>query len=74
MELLAKKLAPKTVRDVIGQKHLLGDGKKVIYDVYGKKLAYYDGRYTYNIYGVRVGEGNFLVLFIKVPAFPTTTF
>ena len=40
-------------------------GKKVIYDVYGRKLAYYDGKYTYNIYGVRVGEGNFLVLFIK---------
>ena len=36
-------------------------GKKVIYDVYGKKLAYYDGKYTYNIYGVRVGEGNLLV-------------
>ena len=27
MELLAKKLAPKSVNEVIGQKHLLGEGK-----------------------------------------------
>ena len=37
----------------------------VIYDVYGKRLGYYDGKYTYTIYGKIIGQGNFLVLFIK---------
>ena len=41
------------------------NNKLVIYTVTGKKLAYYDGKYTYDIYGRRVGMGNFLVLFIK---------
>ena len=40
-------------------------GKQVIYDVYGKKLGYYDGRCTYDVYGRIIGYGNLLVLFIK---------
>lgn len=42
------------------------DGNKlVIYSHLGIRLGYYDGRYTYNIYGQIIGEGNFLVLFLK---------
>ena len=40
--------------------------KKVIYDPYGRKLGYFDGRYTYNIYWQRVGEVNILVAFLKI--------
>lgn len=39
--------------------------KQVIFDIYGKRLGYYDGTYTYDIYGRKIGYGNFLVLFIK---------
>ena len=38
MELLAKKMAPKSVNDVIGQKHLLGDGKILRNLIDNKKL------------------------------------
>lgn len=34
--------------------------RKEIYDRYGSKLGYYDGRNTYDRYGSKVGEGNLL--------------
>ena len=39
--------------------------KKVIYNKLWKRLAYYDGRCTYDNLGRMIGYGNFLVLFIK---------
>ena len=39
--------------------------KKVIYNKLWKRLAYYDGRCTYDHLGRMIGYGNFLVLFIK---------
>lgn len=34
--------------------------KEVIYDTYGRKLGWYDGKYTYDKMGRKIGEGNFL--------------
>ena len=39
--------------------------KQTIYDKYGSRLGYYDGRYTYDKYGSRIGEGNMLVTLLK---------
>ena len=39
--------------------------KKVIYDVYGRRLGSYDGKCTYDVYGRIIGYGNLLVLFIQ---------
>ena len=57
-----------TLKDMTGRhiaiiKH--EGNKQSIYDMTGRKLAYYDGIYTYNMTGRRIGYGNFLVLFIK---------
>ena len=34
--------------------------RKEIFDQYGRKLGYYDGRYTFDRYGRKVGEGDLL--------------
>ncbi len=34
--------------------------RQTIYDKYGVRLGYYDGRYTYDRYGRKIGEGNLL--------------
>ena len=34
--------------------------RQTIYDKYGIRLGYYDGRYTYDKYGRKIGEGNLL--------------
>lgn len=39
--------------------------KQTIYDKYGSRLGYYDGRYTYDKYGSRIGEGNMLATLLK---------
>ncbi len=39
--------------------------RQAIYDKYGIRLGYYDGRYTYDKYGRRVGEGNLLATLLK---------
>ena len=45
--------------------YVLDNGSnKTVHDKYGNKLASYDGRYTYDRYGNRVGEGNWLSSFV----------
>lgn len=39
--------------------------KQTIYDKYGSRLGYYDGRYTYDKYGSRIGEGNMLATLLR---------
>lgn len=39
--------------------------KKEIYDAYGHKQGYFDGKYTYDQYGHKVGEGNLLTSLIR---------
>ena len=34
--------------------------RQTIYDKYGIRLGYYDGRYTFDKYGRKIGEGNLL--------------
>ncbi len=34
--------------------------RQAIYDAYGRRLGYYDGRYTFDAYGRRIGSGNLL--------------
>ena len=34
--------------------------RKVIYDSNGRRLGYFDGRYTYDANGRRIGEGDLL--------------
>ena len=51
-----------TLKDIIGRpiaiiKH--EGSKQSIYDMTGRKLAYYDGTYTYNKTGRRIGYGIF---------------
>lgn len=40
--------------------------RKNIYDPRGNRLGYYDGRYTFDIYSNVIGEGNLLVLLLKI--------
>lgn len=56
------------LRDNIG--HKLGEIKdegdrQVIYDSIGRRLGYFDGRYTYDSIGRRVGEGNLLTMLLR---------
>ena len=39
--------------------------RQTIYDKYGSRLGYYDGRYTYDKYGSKIGEGNMLTTLLK---------
>lgn len=39
--------------------------RKEIYDPYGHKLGYFDGKYTYDTYGHKVGEGNLLTYLLR---------
>ena len=40
--------------------------RQTIYDKYGIRLGYYDGRYTYDKCGLRIGEGNLLATLLKL--------
>ena len=51
------------VRDRNGRKigEIRDEGsRKVIYDSNGRRLGYFDGRYTYDANGRRIGEGDLL--------------
>lgn len=37
-----------------------------IYDSKGKRLGYFDGTSTFDVYSNKIGEGNILVLLLKV--------
>lgn len=56
------------LKDNIGRK--LGEirdegSRQVIYDYLGRRLRYFDGQYTYDTLGRRVGEGNLLTMLLK---------
>lgn len=56
------------LKDNIGRK--LGEirdegARKVIYDHIGRRLGYFDGRYTYDAIGRKIGEGNLLTMLLK---------
>lgn len=40
--------------------------RKNIYNPLGQRLGYYDGKYTFDIYSNLIGEGNLLVLLLKI--------
>ena len=40
-------------------------GRQNIYDKYGVRLGYFDGRNTYDKYGRKIGEGNLLAMLLK---------
>ena len=41
------------------------EGKREnIYDCFGRRLGYYDGHDTFDIYSNKIGEGNLLVLLL----------
>lgn len=39
--------------------------RTVIYDQTGRRLGYFDGRYTFDSSGRRVGEGNLLTMLLN---------
>ena len=39
--------------------------RQELYDSMGKKLGYFDGRYTYDNSGRRIGEGNLLATLLR---------
>lgn len=56
-------MANQVLRDRYGSK--IGEirtngSREEIYDKYGSKLGYFDGRYTYDRYGSKIGQGNLL--------------
>lgn len=56
------------LKDNIGRKigEIKDEGsRQVIYDSIGRRLGYFDGRYTYDSIGRRVGEGNLLAMLLK---------
>ena len=40
--------------------------RETLYDKYGVRLGYYDGRCTYDKYGRKLGEGNLLATLLKL--------
>ena len=57
------------LRDNFGRKlgEIRDEGtKQTIYDEFGRRLGYFDGRYTYDALGRRVGEGNLLAAFLRI--------
>ena len=56
------------LRDSMGRKiaEIKSEGNRdVIRDPMGKQLGYFDGRYTYDPMGKKVGEGNLLTSLIR---------
>ena len=56
------------LRDNVGRKIAeikTESSRDVIYDAVGRKLGYFDGRYTYDSVGRKVGEGNLLTSLIR---------
>ncbi len=56
-------MATEVLKDRLGRK--IGEirtngSKQEIYDKLGRKLGYYDGKYTYDKLGRKVGSGNLL--------------
>lgn len=48
----------------IGEICSLGS-KEVLLDINGRKLGEFDGRYTFDSYGRKIGEGNLLTSLIR---------
>lgn len=56
------------LKDNIGRKigEIKDEGtRQVIYDPIGRRLGYFDGRYTYDNIGRKIGEGNLLTMLLK---------
>ena len=60
-------MATQVLKDRVGRK--IGEirtngSRQEIYDKVGRKLGYFDGRYTYDKVGRKVGEGNLLTILL----------
>lgn len=56
------------LKDALGRKlgEIRDEGKQqVIYDYLMRKLGYFDGKYTYDSLGRKVGEGNLLAMLLR---------
>ena len=56
------------LKDNLGRKlgEIRDEGtRQTIYDRYGSRLGYFDGRYTYDKYGRKIGEGNLLATLLN---------
>lgn len=56
-------MAVEVLKDAMGRKigEVRQNGSRLeIYDAMGRRMGYYDGRYTYDNMGRRYGEGNLL--------------
>ena len=61
-------MATQVLKDHVGRK--IGEirtngSRQEIYDKVGRKLGYFDGRYTYDKVGRKVGEGNLLTTLLN---------
>ena len=61
-------MATQVLKDRVGSK--IGEirtngSRQEIYDKVGRKLGYFDGRYTYDKVGRKVGEGNLLTTLLN---------
>lgn len=61
-------MAAQVLKDRVGRK--IGEirtngSRQEIYDKVGRKLGYFDGRYTYDKVGRKVGEGNLLTTLLN---------
>lgn len=61
-------MATQVLKDRVGRK--IGEirtngSRQEIYDKVGRKLGYFDGRYTYDKVGRKVGEGNLLTTLLN---------
>lgn len=56
------------LKDNLGRKlgEIRDEGtRQSIYDYLGRRLGYFDGRYTYDNLGRRIGEGNLLTMLLR---------
>ncbi len=56
------------LKDALGRKlgEIRDEGRQqVIYDYLMRKLGYFDGKYTYDTLGRKVGEGNLLAMLLR---------
>ena len=61
-------MATQVLKDRVGRK--IGEirtngNRQEIYDEVGRKLGYFDGRYTYDKVGRKIGEGNLLTTLLN---------
>lgn len=62
-------MANQVLKDRLGRKigEIRQNGSRLeIYDKLGRKLGYFDGRYTYDRLGRKIGEGNLLTTLIQL--------